>query len=226
MLTRTLIIFFFITIFIYQGLSQSSDSGVESSANIQGQVLDAVTLAPLPGITVRVLGTNLGAITKSDGKFLIKNVPFGIYSIQFSSIGHETYVESSLPVAAGKPISLLIKMVDKVIELEGAEVRASYFQKQIEASTSTNSLSALEIRRTPGIQEDVIQAASLLPGVAVAAAGRNDLLVRGGAPYENLFIVDNVEVPNINHFGSQGVSGGPLSIINIDLIRNVDFATG
>jgi hypothetical protein len=76
------------------------------------------------------------------------------------------------------------------------------------------------------VQEDVVRAVALLPGVAVTTGGRNDLAVRGGAPYENLFLVDGLEVPNINHFGSQGSTGGPLSLLNIDFIREASFSSG
>ena len=119
-----------------------------------------------------------------------------------------------------------VELVEKVIELEGAEVKGTYFPKKIQTVTSTQTFNSEDIRRAPGVQEDVIRATALLPGVGVTAAGRNDLLVRGGAPFENLFIVDNIEVPNINHFGSQGASGGPLSLINIDFVRNVEFSSG
>lgn len=105
-------------------------------------------------------------------------------------------------------------------------MRSSYFVKKLETVTSTQTLNSEDIRRMPGAQEDVIRATALLPGVGVTSAGRNDLVVRGGAPFENLFVVDNIEVPNINHFGSQGSSGGPLSIVNIDFVKNVSFSAG
>lgn len=222
---RYLILFLllFLTIHSSNYSQQSSDN---ANLSITGKVTDKATGNPLPGITVRVLGTQSGAITRSDGKFTVKGLQPGIYSVQFSSVGHETYVESNVVLNSGSPVMLEIMMIDKIIELKGAEVRASYFQKRIESATSTQNFSAEEIRRAPGVQEDVIRASALLPGVAVTQAGRNDLAVRGGAPFENLFIVDNIEVPNINHFGSQGASGGPLALINIDLVRNVDFSAG
>ncbi len=91
---------------------------------------------------------------------------------------------------------------------------------------SVQRLSYEEIRRSPGAFEDVIRAVAVLPGVAQAAPGRNDLVVRGGAPSENLFVIDNVEIPSINHFGTQGAGGGPLSFINLDFVRETAFSTG
>ena len=193
---------------------------------ISGSVISQATQNPLPGITVRVLETNLGAFTDNEGKFTIKNIPPGTYAVQFTGVGFEKYVQSNVRVTAGRPVSLSVELAEKVIELEGAEVRSSYFQKKVETATSTQTFNAEDIRRAPGVQEDVIRAAALLPGVGVTQAGRNDLVVRGGAPFENLFIVDDIEVPNINHFGTQGTSGGPLSLINIDLVRNVEFSSG
>ncbi|MBX3042285.1 MAG: TonB-dependent receptor [Candidatus Kapabacteria bacterium] len=193
---------------------------------ITGRIVSSMTQNPLPGVTVRVLGTDKGAISKKDGSFEIKDVPFGIQKVQFNLIGYEQFVRTDVPVGAGKPAFLEIKLVEKVIRLEGAEVKASYFIKRTETVTSTQNLNFEDIRRAPGVQEDVIRAVALLPGVNVTAAGRNDLIVRGGAPFENLFIVDGLEVNNINHFGSQGSTGGPLSIINLDFVRNVDFSAG
>lgn len=196
------------------------------SGDLSGKVINKNTQNPIKSVTVRILGTNLGAITKDDGTFKVSKVPVGTYQVQFTSIGFMTFVESNVIISQSKPISLEVELSEKVVELAGAEVRSSYFIKKIETVNSTQTLNAEDIRRAPGVQEDVIRATALLPGVAVTSAGRNDLLVRGGAPFENLFVVDNIEVPNINHFGSQGSSGGPLSIVNIDFVRNVSFSAG
>ena len=193
---------------------------------ITGRLLSKTTQKPLTGFTVRILGTKMGTYTNSNGKFLIKNIPPGIYEVQFSGIGYETYVRANVSVNPGLPENLEIELVEKMIILNGLEVRSSYFIKNSETVTSTQTLNADDIRRAPGVQEDVLRATALLPGVAVVSAGRNDLIVRGGAPFENLFIVDNIEIPNINHFGSQGASGGPLSIINIDYVKDVSFSSG
>lgn len=204
----------------------NAESQEDRGGRITGRIVSSMTQSPLPGVTIRVIGTELGAISKKDGTFEIKKVPFGIQKVQFNIIGYQQFVQTDVPVGAGKPAYLEIVLIEKVIELEGAEVKASYFVKPSEALTSTQNLNYEDIRRAPGVQEDVIRAVALLPGVNVTAAGRNDLVVRGGAPFENLFIVDNLEVNNINHFGSQGSTGGPLSIINLDFVRNVDFSAG
>lgn len=203
-----------------------SQESTTQTGIVSGRIISKLNQKPLPGVTVKVLGTSIGAISKSDGKFTIKNVPVGIRSIQFSSIGFELYVQTDVVVNSGKPTSLDIELTEKVVILEGAEVKGSFFPKNIQTVTSTQTLNFEDIRRAPGVQEDVLRATALLPGVNVTAAGRNDLIVRGGAPFENLFVVDNLEIPNINHFGSQGSTGGPLSIINLDFVRSVDFSAG
>lgn len=194
--------------------------------SLAGRVLSKMSEKPLSGVTVRVIGTNLGAITNSEGFFKINNISPGVYAIQFSFVGYETYVNANTSIPSGKTVTLEIFLTEKVIELQGAEVRSSYFIKKAETVTSTQTLNSEDIRRAPGVQEDVLRATQLLPGVAVTSAGRNDLIVRGGAPFENLYVVDNIEVPNINHFGSQGTGGGPLSIVNIDFVREVSFSAG
>ncbi len=199
---------------------------IEVKGTITGRIISKMNKSPLTGVTVRVLNTTLGAISKSDGTFEIKNVNAGVQKVQFSLIGYEVFIIGDLSVNAGKPAFVEVELAEKVIELEGAEVRAAFFEKRVDAVTSTQFLTFEEIRRAPGVQEEVVRATALLPGVNVTAAGRNDLIVRGGAPFENLFIVDNIEVNNINHFGSQGSTGGPLSLINLDYVRSVEFSAG
>jgi len=219
-----LIIYVMLFFSICSAYSQVDKAG--PSGAISGRIVSKMNGQPLSSVTIRILGTQRGAISQSDGSFRIDNLPVGIYPVQFSAVGFETYVQSNTVVSSNRTTTLEIQLTETVIRLEGAEVRSSYFVKKIETVTSTQTLNAEDIRRAPGVQEDVIRATALLPGVAVTSAGRNDLIVRGGAPFENLFVVDNIEVPNINHFGSQGSSGGPLSIVNIDFVREVSFSAG
>ncbi len=224
---RSISFILLLTIYSF-GFLHSQPDGSEKSERgvIIGNVQSNVGQKPIPGVTVQILNTKKGTFTNAEGKFSIRNIPPGMYSVRFSGVGYETYVKSDVFVTNAIPVEINIELAEKVIELQGAEVRASYFIKKVESLTSTQSFDAEEIKRAPGVQEDVIRATALLPGVATAGAGRNDLLVRGGAPFENLFIVDNIEIPNINHFGSQGSSGGPLSLINIDYVKNVSFSAG
>jgi hypothetical protein len=223
---RIVNLFYFFLILSVNLIFAQVDNTDAKSGMVTGYVVSKMTQQPLASITVRILNTNLGGFTDVNGKFSIKDIPPGIYAVQFSGIGFEKYVQTDVNVNPGLPRNFKVELAEKIIMLEGAEVRASYFIKNVETVTSTQTLNFEDIRRTPGVQEDVVRATALLPGVAVTSAGRNDLIVRGGAPFENLFVVDNIEVPNINHFGSQGASGGPLSIINIDFVRDVSFSSG
>jgi hypothetical protein len=126
-----------------------------------------------------------------------------------------------------RPAEVSIELEPTVIELdESIIVKPGFFVKSPNALSSSQSQSSEEIRRLPGSLEDVVRATANLPGVAQAQAGRNDLIVRGGAPSENLFLIDDIEVSNINHFGTQGASGGPLSYIELDFVDRIRFYTG
>lgn len=198
----------------------------QNNGIINGKITDKANNKPLSGMNVRLVGTQLGSVSNKQGNFSISNLQPGLYSIQVTGIGYLKVTLDNIQVTNAKPVTLDIEMKETVIQTQGVEVVSSFFERTIENSTSTQSLSSQEIRRSPGTQEDVVRATQLLPGVGISSAGRNDLVVRGGAPFENLFMVDNFEVPNINHFGTQGSTGGPLSLINIDFVDDVKFSSG
>jgi hypothetical protein len=193
---------------------------------ISGIVVDKVSQEPLPVVNVQVLGTTLGASSGPEGSFTITGLAFGTYEVRASLVGYEPIVVADVVVSAGRPTEMLIKLTQMPVDLEAIEVTASYFQKDPDVPISVQRLSYEEIRRSPGGFEDVVRAISVFPGVAQVEPGRNDLVVRGGAPSENLFVIDNIEIPNINHFGTQGATGGPLSFINLDFVRETSFSTG
>lgn len=193
---------------------------------ITGKVYDAVTKEPLIGANVFVRETSLGAATDLEGRFTIREVPAGTYRVQASVIGYTPQVRPDVVTAPGRETQLEFALQPTAIDLDEVVVEAEYFRQNADAPVSAQTLSYEEIRRSPGGLEDVIRAISVLPGVVQASAGRNDLIVRGGAPSENLYVVDGLEIPNINHFGTQGATGGPLSFINLDFVRDVTFTTG
>ncbi len=194
--------------------------------SVSGQVLSASTKEPLVGVNVVLMGTSLGAATNAGGFFRIENVPVGKYVVRATLIGFEPALRTDVVVSSARPAELRIELVETVLELEEVTVTERYFQKLPDALLSIQSQSYEEIRRLPGGFEDVVRAVSILPGVAQVEPGRNDLIVRGGAPSENLYVVDNLEVANINHFGTQGSGGGPLSYINLDFVSGTSFSTG
>lgn len=212
-----LLLFFILTINIY---SQ------ELNGSIKGRVLEKNTLLPLPFANVIIPGTNYGASTDLNGNFIINNVPVGIYELRASVIGYKAVVVSDVMVKPAKTVQVNFELVPEIIEIKDVVVKADFFNKNILEPVSSRSFSQEEIRRSPGGFEDVVRSLSVLPGIAQTDAGRNDLVVRGGAPSENLYVVDGYEIPNINHFGTQGATGGPISFINLDFVRDVSFSTG
>lgn len=220
-MTRSFLLLFISFLPLLQSWGQTTDG------SITGRVFDAVTREPLPGANVLVLGTTLGAATDIDGNFTVRSVPPGTYRVQASVIGYSSFIATDVSVASGRQNRLSFPLQPTELALDAFIVQQdNYFTKSSDVQVSAQSLSFEEIRRSPGGLEDVVRAISVLPGVVQASAGRNDLLVRGGAPSENLFVVDNLEIPNINHFGSQGATGGPLSFINLDFVQDVTFSTG
>lgn len=198
----------------------------EINGSIRGRVLEKNTLLSFPFAYVIILGSNYGASIDLDGNFIINKVPVGIYQVRASVIGYKAIVVSDVMVKPSKSVTVNFELVPEIIEIKDVVVKSDYFNKSILEPISSRSFSQEDIRRSAGGFEDVVRTISVLPGVAQSNAGRNDLIVRGGAPSENLCIVDGYEIPNINHFGTQGSTGGPISFINLDFVRDVSFSTG
>ncbi len=197
------------------------------TGKIEGRVIDAKTQAPLRAVNVLVLDTVRGDVTDSLGVFIIANVPSGAYRVRFSLLGYEPVIKTDVVVNTARPAMINAQLLETPIPNAEIVVTPGYFVEEFASSVSSTKLAAEEIRRFPGGFEDIVRTAATLPGVAVVnEGGRNDLLVRGGGPSENLYLLNNIEVPNINHFGSQGSSSGALSFVNLDFIDRVEFSTG
>ena len=193
---------------------------------IKGTIIDKSSREPLEFINVMILGLNKGAVTDVEGHFTIEQVPPGIYRLQASAIGYKTITTPEYIVSA-KDQHLQIEIEENITELEGVTVTASPFRKDVESPVSLRIIGLQEIEKSPGANRDISRIIQSYPGVAFSPIGyRNDLVVRGGGPSENRFYLDGVEIPNINHFSTQGASGGPVGILNADLIREVNFYTG
>jgi hypothetical protein len=193
---------------------------------VTGHVRDAGTNRAVVGARVQVVETQLQTFTDADGRFALSDLDPGVYRLRVDAIGYAPYLESNVIVGSGKPLELTLRLYPQPVVLDPIAVRATYFTPPAISTTSEQRLGAVDTRRTPGVQEDVVRSVALLPGVGVTSGGRNDLVVRGGSPFENLFLIDGFEVPNINHFGSQGSTGGPLSLVNIELVEETRFASG
>ena len=193
---------------------------------IKGTVIDKNSRQPLEFINVMIIGLNKGSVTNVEGRFTIEQVPPGIYRLQASAIGYKS-VTTSEYILSTKNLNIPIEMEENLTELEGVTITASPFRRDVESPVSLRIIGIQEIEKSPGANRDISRIVQSYPGVAFSPIGyRNDLIVRGGAPSENRFYLDGVEIPNINHFSTQGASGGPVGILNADLIREVNFYTG
>jgi len=201
-----------------------SDS--EVTGTIKGKLQDTETKAPLVGANVTVMNTNLGAVTDLEGDFVILNVPVGSYALRFSYLGYETIVKTDVIVKPQRITFVNTEMKMTVLQSESVTVTAGYFAKADEQPVSAVNFSYEEIRRAPGSAGDVSRIMMSLPSVAKVNDQSNNLIVRGGNPVENTFFIDNIEIPNINHFPTQASSGGPIGMLNVDFIQDVNFYTG
>lgn len=205
----------------------ASEIRSQEKGEVTGKVIDKSNQQILPDVTVSIIREGkviTGTQSDQDGYFRIPGISVGEYSVRFSLIGYESLVKDNVIVNSGAPADVQAELM--ILTTEEIQVTEERFVTPNDISNSFKSLQYEEIRRSPGGFEDIGRVVQNLPGVAFVNDGRNDLIVRGGSPSENLFLVDNTVVPNINHFGSQGTTGGPLSIINLDFIRDVGFFTG
>lgn len=193
---------------------------------IQGTVINKHTRAPLEYVNVLIVGLASGASSNEKGSFTIEQVPPGIYRLQASCLGYKTTLTPEYRVNHITP-HILIEMEEDELTLDAVTVTASPFRKVTESPVSLRIIGLREIEKAPGANRDISRVVQNYPGVAFSPIGyRNDLIVRGGGPSENRFYLDGIEIPNINHFSTQGASGGPVGLIDADLIRSVEFYSG
>lgn len=190
---------------------------------IKGRVSEAGNNNPVDFATVAVEGTTSGAQTDDKGDFEIKDLKPGFYNIKVSSIGYTSKSVFEIEVTNSKPQIINIELEKSVESLKEVQVKTNSFQRKEESSTSVRSIGVNEIQRYPGGNRDISRVIQSLPGVGFSTGFRNDLIIRGGATSENKFYLDDIEIPNINHFATQGGSGGPQGLINVDFIRDVNF---
>lgn len=209
---------------IHINLLMSADNNL--TGNIKGRILDSETKESLVAVNIEVLNTILGAATDMDGYYVIPDVPVGNYRLRITYLGYEPLIQTDIIVRPDRTTFLNVELKKSVIELEAITVSAGYFGNTTDQPLSLTNFSAEEIRRAPGSAGDVSRIIYGLPSVAKVNDTKNSLIVRGGSALENSFYVDNIEITNINHFPEQGSSGGPIGMINVDLIKDVNFYAG
>jgi hypothetical protein len=204
-------------------LGQTADGG---RCVILGKVVDAVTNDPLPFAAVVLQGETSGTATDLDGNYRLEGVPAGVHNVVVSFLGYTPATVFEIETTPARPAVVNVSLSESAVAVDAAEVVAESRATVEEAPLSVRSIGTNEIKRNPGGGRDISRALRSLPGVAAIPSFRNDIVIRGGAPNENRFYLDGIEIPNINHFATQGASGGPVGMINVDLVEGVDFYAG
>ena len=196
------------------------------SGRIQGRIYDVTSNEPLPFANIIIAGTNIGTTSDLDGNFIFTGINPGFVQIIASYVGYKQTISREILVTNAKTVYIDIEMEIAETELQEIFVTTLPFQKTRESPVSLNKIYTSEIETNPGSNRDISRVIQSFPGVGSTVSFRNDIIIRGGGPNESKFYLDDIEIPNINHFGTQGASGGPVGILNADLISSVDYYSG
>ena len=218
MLRKVLVI---IVLIIISNQIYSQNSGI-----IEGRIFNSKNNEPVGFATIAVFGTSIGSISDLDGNFIFTGLEPGYVELRVTSVGFDPYVSQPILVTNAKKVFIDIPLQESNIKLDEVTIKASPFRRDVESPISLRRISLVEIEKNPGGNRDISKVIQSYPGVASTPAFRNDVVVRGGGASENRFYLDGVEIPNINHFATQGASGGPVGIINVDFLREVNFYSG
>ena len=212
---------------LFQFLASAQNTGT-----LMGEVIDKNTQKPIAGATVKLSNTKYSIITDSLGKYIFKKIPTGQYQVTVNSLGSLPYTIYNVIVTSGNITSNSIELIPQEFSLK--IVTVGNIKKTVRAATletplSVQKLTAEEIKSNPGGNFDISKVVQTLPGVtgsaSTGAGFRNDIIVRGGAPNENVFYLDGIEIPVINHFTTQGSAGGPQGILNVSFIDEVKLSS-
>ena len=217
---RKIIIALFILSFLLPTLAFSQ------KGKIKGTIINAKTNEPVEFAGIQIQGTTLGTTSQQDGVFELANVNPGFVRVVVSFVGFETTVSPEIQVMGNQTSFIDVYLPESSVELDAVIVRPNYNMKRIESPISVISVGVRDIEKGAGVNRDVSKVLQTLPGVGATDPNRNDLIVRGGGPSENVFYLDGIEIPIINHFATQGSSGGVVGVINPDFVEEISFYTG
>ncbi|MEX2605471.1 MAG: TonB-dependent receptor [Gracilimonas sp.] len=196
----------------------------QSTGSITGIVTDAKTDEPLIGATVIIEGTELGDATDTNGRYTITNIPTKTYNIKASYVGFISKTRFNIVVRSEGNIDINFELNEQINELDDLTVTPNPFEKLEVTPLSIQNFSQEEIAAYPGGNNDIAKVVQSLPGVSGSVGGfRNDVIIRGGAPNENIYFLDGVPIPNINHFSTQGSAGGPVGLLNVSFFEGVSL---
>ncbi len=201
-------------------------SSFAQNGQIIGRVFDKTSNEPLPFANVVVQGTQIYVATDIDGRFLISGLQPGFVVLDATYIGYHLAHSPEILISNAKQQYVDIPMDLAGVILDQVEVKANPFQRMEESPLSMQRLGLSEIETNPGSNRDISKVIQSLPGVGSGVSFRNDIIVRGGGPSESSFFLDGIQIPTINHFATQGSSGGAVGILNADFISSVDYYSG
>lgn len=193
---------------------------------IEGRIYNASTNEPVEFASIVIWGTTIGSVSDLNGRFLFTGIKPGYVELRVSSVGFKPFVSEPILVTNANKVNIEIPLEETVVALNEVTVKVSPFRKKEESPVSLRRISIEEIDKNPGGNRDISKVIQSYPGVGSTVSFRNDLIVRGGGTGENRFYLDGVEIPNLNHFATQGASGGAVGILNVDFIREVNFYSG
>lgn len=213
--------------FLLVWLARLGAASDDRTGTLSGTVTDEVTHRPLEAATVSVEDTALTARTDAAGRFQLTGVPAGVHRLRVEAAGYVPRYVTDVVVTAGHEAVQAMALAPAPTHSESVEVQASSFFKLPDAPASVFGLTYEEIRRAPGaFGGDVGRLVQSLPGLAGRDDLRNDIVARGGSPSENLILVDGIEVPSLSHFGAQGASGGPITMLSAEVVSDARFLAG
>ena len=197
---------------------------INSTGAIKGRVINADNQLPLAGANISLKSSPIGTISDEQGFFNIENIPSGNYTIKISYIGFKTEIRVDVWIRPNAYDFLNIQLESSIIKIDEVSVEESYFNKSMINEYQSVSFNRDDMRRLPGSGQEITRIINTLPSVASVGENRQDMMVRGGGPTENGFIIDNILIPSISHFQQpDGRSNGPVGLINTDMVENLEF---
>lgn len=209
-------------IFIWTGLSMVV---MAQNGELRGTITDKKTGEPLFGATVFLIDTDFGAATNSDGQYVLSEIPANTYNIRVSFIGYQSQIIYNVVIRSEGNIDVDVQLEQAEFGLDEVVVSVNPFTKLETTPLSIQNLNQQEIASYPGGNNDIAKVIQSFPGVSGSVAGfRNDVIIRGGAPNENVYYLDGIEIPTINHFSTQGSAGGPVGLLNVSFFEGVTLS--
>ena len=196
------------------------------NGTIKGIIINEKTNEPIEFASIQIQGSTQGTTSQESGAFELTNVKPGFVRLVVSFIGFKATLSPEIQVQGNQTSFVDIALSESSVQLQEVSVRPNYNVKRIESPLSVISIGVSDFEKGAGVNRDVSKVVQTLPGVGATDPNRNDLIVRGGGPSENVFYLDGIEIPIINHFATQGSSGGVVGVINPDFVQEISFYTG